>query len=422
SNSVFTGNAAANGGAMNNAASTGPAVAANLTLVNCLFTNNSSTSSGMALQNFSTSFLNVRNSTISNNTTTATGIAGAIQANGTVTITNSTVSGNTASAGTGAGVYFNGTSLNMTSTTIVGNSSGVGGGGLHRTGTNSLIIRNTIIAGNNGVAASPDAFGPVNSEGNNIIGNVLGSTGWVAADLQNTNPILAPLGNYGGIGLTHSLLSMSPALNGGQNCVIDLSCAANNPPVAIATDQRGATRANVDIGAFEESSSYRAVLPVAVNNQSYSQILTSNIGSFTYTQSGGSLPIGITVNTGGIIANVSGTPTQAGVFDFGVNIAGANSALVNYRLYVSPSTTSVFGRIVSPNGAFSSKVTVLLTSNSGNTIRTTTNPFGYYRFDNVNVGQVYQVTAASKIFTFVNNSQFVLVNDAVTAPDITIAP
>ncbi len=273
SNSIITGNTAANGGALNNAASTGPAVNANLTIINCSITGNSSTSSGAAMQNFSTSFVNIRNSTISGNTSNGSGIAGAFQANGTVTITNSTFSGNSAPSGTGGGVYFNGTSLTMTNTTIVGNSSLVGGGGLHRTGTNpTLIMRNSIVAGNNGAAANPDAFGLVSSQGNNIIGNVAGSTGWIGSDLQNVNPMLGALAANGGLGNTHLPQTGSPALDAGQNCVVDLSCATGNPPVAVTADQRGISRpqnAIVDIGSVE--------VAVAANATVSGQVLSSNL-------------------------------------------------------------------------------------------------------------------------------------------------
>src|SRR5688572_32349945 len=115
--SVLTGNSAANGGALNNAASAAPSVPANLTIVNCILSNNSSTSSGAALQNFSTSTVHMLNTTVNNNMSSGTGIAGAFQANGTVTITNSTFAGNT-TAGTGGGVYFNGGSLVMTNSTL----------------------------------------------------------------------------------------------------------------------------------------------------------------------------------------------------------------------------------------------------------------------------------------------------------------
>jgi hypothetical protein len=215
------------------------------------------------MQNFATSTLNIRNTTISGNTSSNTGISGAIQANGTVTIANTTISGNSAPTGTGAGVYFNGANLNLTNSTIVNNTSGVGGGGLHRTGTNPANIRNTIIANNTGAAGSPDALGAVNSQGNNIIGNTTGSSGWIGSDFQNTNPLLGALAANGGLGQTHLPQTGSPAIDAGQNCVVDLSCAAANPPVALTTDQRGVTRpqnAIVDIGAVEVAAAASATI------------------------------------------------------------------------------------------------------------------------------------------------------------------
>ena len=415
-NLVLTGNTANTGGATNNAGT------ATLTVNNCYIFNNTSASSGGAMQNFGGNTLIINNSTLSGNTSGGATGGGAIQANGTLNISNSTFSGNNAPGGSGGAITFNGTAINFNNVTMVGNTATNNGGGFHRTGANPVTFRNTIISGNTGVAGSPDITGAITSNGNNIIGNVGTSTGWVMSDLQNTNPVLSPLGFYGGIGQTYALLTTSPALNAGQSCVTDLSCAANNPPVAITADQRGATRTNVDIGAFEDSANYRAVLPSATNNSAYNQTITADVGSFTYSQMGGTLPSGVTVNTGGVIANVSGTPTQAGVFDFGVNIAGTNSALVNYRLYVSPAKTSISGRVITSGGAPLGRTYVTLTSNTGTVIRTSTNAFGYYRFDDLNIGEVYQISVASKIYTFTNSPQFLLVNDAVNNADFTVAP
>ena len=428
SNSVITGNSAANGGALNNAASASPSVPANLTLINCAVTNNSSTSSGSAMQNFSTSFLHLRNTTVSGNTTTATGIAGAIQANGTVTITNSTFSGNAAAAGTGGGVYFNGTSLIMTNVTITGNLSGIGGGGLHRTGTNPLVIRNSIIANNTGAAATLDAFGPVNSEGNNIIGNVGTSTGWVMSDLQNVNPVLSPLGNYGGMGMTHAVLTGSPALDAGQNCVTDLSCSANNPPLAVAADQRGAARpfaATVDIGAFESSTAYVADLVMVRKDLAVNQLLTSTAGAFTYSLVTGMLPPNMTLNTVGGVVSISGTPNQTGIFNFGVNITnGTNSALVNYRQIVvrSSAITNIGGRILRADGNGLRGVNLTIIDSNGIQRRTLTSSFGNYSFDSMVVGATYQIVIGSKAHVFTPNPDSFLVIDETSDLNYTAQP
>ncbi len=390
-NSIITGNSAANGGALNNAASAAPAVPANLTLINCIVSNNSATSSGSAMQNFSTSTLHMRNTTVNNNTTSATGIAGAIQANGTVTISNSTFSGNTAPTGTGGGVYYNGTSLILTNSTLVFNSSSVGGGGFHRTGTTATAnIRNSIISNNTGAAATLDAFGLATSQGNNIIQNVGASTGWLMSDQQNVDPLLAPLGFYGGFGMTHLPLAASPAINGGQNCVTDASCAAANPPVAITSDERGVARpfgATVDVGAVETSSEYFAVFPSAAAAVPYSFTVVPVASGFTYLLNSGSFGgIALASSTSVIL---SGTAPVPGVYSGLVQIVGSpGQTFQNYRINVLQDATvvSVTGRVLTSTGEPVGKAYVSLVGYNGQTYRGVTNPFGSFLITGVPAG------------------------------------
>ncbi len=256
-NVIVTGNSGANGGGINNAAATGGGGAV-LTINNSIISNNTSTSSGGGMQNFSTSTVTINNSTFSGNSGGSTTGGGGAQFNGTVRITNSTFANNNAPIGAGGGFQSNGTSLVMTNVTVSGNTSATNGGGIHRGSTNvNFFIRNSIVAGNNGSATSPDVTNSTNgisSQGNNIIGDVGTSTGWVKSDLVNTAPLLGTLAANGGFGMTFLPMPSSPAINAGQNCVVDLSCAANNPPAAVLTDQRGVFRpfgAAVDIGAVE---------------------------------------------------------------------------------------------------------------------------------------------------------------------------
>jgi CSLREA domain-containing protein len=258
SNSIITQNTAGNGGGLNNAATTNPSVPADLTIINCVISNNSTTSAGGAMQNFSTSTFRMYNSTVSGNTS-ATGGGGAMQANGMVMIVNSTFFGNTSNGTTGGGaITSNGSLFNVTNSTFAGNTAATNGGGIHRGTTNvNGYIRNTIIAGNTG--PQPDvsnSAGGIQSQGNNIIGAVGTSTGWIKSDLLNTNPLLGPLSDNGGFGMTLLPLEGSPAIDAGQNCVVDSSCSSNNPPIDVSTDQRGVVRpANgiVDIGSVEVS-------------------------------------------------------------------------------------------------------------------------------------------------------------------------
>lgn len=223
--------------------------------------------------------------------TSSSGFGGGIFNNGgTVTLTNSAVSGNTGTSG-GGGIYNSfafGTTI-LTNSTVSGNTAnGIGGGGIYSSGTmtltNSIVsgntglvvggiandgaanLKNTIVAGNTAAnASSPDFSGAVEAtSSHNLIGNGTDTTG-ITNGMNNNqvgtnaNPIdarLAPLGNYGGSTQTHALLSNSPAINTGSDCVINLTCPSNNPPAALTTDQRGAgfprkVGSAVDIGAFE---------------------------------------------------------------------------------------------------------------------------------------------------------------------------
>jgi len=407
------GNTATNGGGANNAGT------ATLNIVGCAIFGNAATGSGGAVQNFSGNNLNISNSSITGNTAGSTVGGGALQGNGTVTITNSTVANNNATNGPGGGIIFNGTALTVTNSTFSGNSSTTNGGGIHKSTTNPGNIRNTIVSGNNGAAASPDITGIFNSLGNNVIGNIGTATGWIGSDLQNVNPLLSPLGFYGGIGASYALLSTSPALNAGQNCVIDLSCATNNPTNAITTDQRGAVRPSnttVEIGAFEESTAYRSVLREAVQGTIFNRIIAPVAGTAIYALASGTLPGNVTVSTTSGVASIGGTPTSSGTFDFTVSVSnGGNVALINYRLVVLPqsgSVATVGGRVTRADGNGIGKVRVTLVDAGGNPRTTITSSFGYYAFAGAIVGESQQLIVASKLYTFSPNTlNFVVTGD-----------
>lgn len=406
-NSVITGNSAANGGGLNNAASS--SVAANLTLNNCIVSDNTATGSGGGMQNFSTSTVTINNSTFTGNTSQGTTGGGGGQFNGAVRITNSTFANNTApSAG---GLQLNGSlGTILTNVTVSGNTSTTNGGGIHRGTTNAnFFIRNSIVAGNNGVAGSPDitnSAGGTTSLGNNLIGVVGTSTGWIASDRLDMNAVLSPFGFYGGFASTFIPLSASPAINGGQNCVLDLSCGTNNPPIAVTTDQRGAARpfdTTIDIGAVESSSDYVAILPNAVINQYYFQLIAQNEQGFIYLLNSGSFG-GITLTDNGSMATLNGPATQLGTFDSLVQITNnTNSTFQKYRITVngtSVSNVTVSGRVLTSSGQPLPNITVSITNGSGITQTTTTSGFGYFTFTGLPVGQTYTISAVSKRFAF----------------------
>lgn len=202
--------------------------------------------------------VNITNSTVNNNTvgTTYDGIGGGIFSYGALNITNSTISNNKSTVD-GGGVASNGTT-ELKNSTIAYNSASstipplqTTGGGI--SGNATLI--NTIVS-NNSAVSGPDVNGSAVSNGNNLIGNTSGSSGWITSDILNVNANLAPLGDYGGPTQTVALISNSPAINAGNN---------QNAP---ATDQRGLARivgGTIDIGAYEfQNACTYSVSPTSV--------------------------------------------------------------------------------------------------------------------------------------------------------------
>jgi hypothetical protein len=230
------------------------------------------------------------------------------------------------SNGYGGGIYNVGT-LTMTNCTVSGNS-GFEGGGIRNIGT--VYARNTIIA-NNTASSGPDFSGTLTSQGYNLIRNTSGMSGTVSTDITGVNPYLTPLGYYGGATQTRALMRFylgpvwskslyadNPAINSGDNCVKIPNCSTLNPSFAITTDQRGAPRNLVEIGAYEISN-FAASLPNATVSQSYEFTISqysATEGNFTYSMSG--LPTGLSltqsVSSGVVTVKITGTPGQSGNF------------------------------------------------------------------------------------------------------------
>jgi len=193
-----------------------------------------STLTGNSADNFGGGFYHFGNLTINQST-----LAGNSAVNGgggfsgaTLTVNQSTLTGNSASSG-GAGIYIIG-SLTLSRSTLTGNSAVGGAGGFFHVGTQS--VTGSIVAGNTGAGSNANY-----SSSTNI------ATG---TNLFSGDPLLAPLGDYGGPTQTMPPLPGSPAIDpaGGQ------------PTSPFATDQRGMPRvvdgnadgsAIADIGAVE---------------------------------------------------------------------------------------------------------------------------------------------------------------------------
>jgi len=193
--------------------------------------------------------LTMTNSTLSGNQSTgATSRGGAVHMYRTLasTITNSTISGNSSNNGSGALYLRNSSPLTISNSTVSGNSAvNIAGGITLYKATLNLV--STIVANSSSGTGTRDIeIGPggiVNGT-NSLVQNATGfgfSSG--SGNITGVNPLLGPLANNGGPTQTMALLAGSPAIDKGSN------------PLALAFDQRGTpfvrSSGVTDIGAYE---------------------------------------------------------------------------------------------------------------------------------------------------------------------------
>ncbi len=218
------------------------------TLTSCTVSGNSAFDNGGGLRGlYGTTILS--SCTVSGNSATTGG--GLDSYYNTTTLANCTVSGNSSSR-TGGGLYNYGGTTTLTNCTVSGDSARNTGGGLASAYYGTVTLGNTIVAMNS-AATGADVAGGITSLGNNLIGKIDGSSGWVGSDLTGTiarpfNPLLAPLASYGGRTQTMVLLPGSQAIGSGSN--------ARSFPLAPPPTSAGLPRivnGVVDIGAFESS-------------------------------------------------------------------------------------------------------------------------------------------------------------------------
>lgn len=243
SNSLTSGEG---GGIYNNSTST-------VNVTNCTLSGNQAGNGGAINNGSSGGMVNVTNCTLSGNSASAGG--GIFNRTGTLTITNSTISGNS-SITAGGGIY-NLDTVTIINSTISGNSATLGsslGGGVYNNpgGTTTVNTRNTIIAKNT-ASSAPDFKGTLASQGHNLIGDTSGTTitGTTTGNQLNVDPKLGSLQDNGGPTFTHSLLSGSPAIEGGDSSGSNTDQRGFTRPVNTPAITNAAGGDGSDIGAYE---------------------------------------------------------------------------------------------------------------------------------------------------------------------------
>ena len=357
-----------------------------LTVNNSTVNNNSAQDSGGGIYNNGT--LTVNSSTISNNSAGVYG--GGIRNESILTVNNSTVNGNQSTYGSGitnfsqmtvnnstftqnistgdSGAIDNYRQLTLNNSTISGNEAS-NGAGIRALGT--VTINNTIVAGNTGPDVSETLSG---ASSNNLIGNGSGMTGisngsngnLVGTAQAPIDPLLAPLGDYGGPTQTMALLPGSPALNAGTSLA------------GITTDQRGISRPQAsafDIGAFESAG--------------YSLTATSGSGQSTTVNTAFANPLVATLTENGFNRPI---PSAGIGITFTTPSTGASASTTNTTL-----TTDAQGRVSLPVTANTIAGNYSASLSSGNLT-----PASFNLTNNPDVAAIISATSGSGQSTTVN--------------------
>ncbi len=154
---------------------------------------------------------------------------------------------------------------------------------------------------------------------------------------------------------------------------------------------------------------------------------TTNRVQYVYRQEAGAIDSSTTF---GASIGITGTTTGSGNF-LSLNNAGtsptASSTTETSTIVTKPAngqtynftppppsaaSVSISGKILTSYGRGLSNAVVVLTDSEGNSITTRSNPFGHYRFQELEAGETYIISINSKRFIF--NSQVIQVNDNIS--------
>jgi hypothetical protein len=212
----------------------------------CSFTGNTASKEAGAMF-LGDEFATISNSTFSGNSSPQ---GGAIEhlskypsGSGLIKIINSTIANNIATTGDGGGLFISG-GVYVYNSTIANNTAALYGGGIYCIPGNAFLLSSSIVANNIATFAS-DVSGTITYANQSLLSNsafatITNNNG----TLLNVDPLLSPLGSYGGPTQTMFILPTSPAKDAGNNTL------------NLATDQRGpgysrTLGSGTDMGAVE---------------------------------------------------------------------------------------------------------------------------------------------------------------------------
>lgn len=151
----------------------------------------------------------------------------------------------------------------------------------------------------------------------------------------------------------HGTVTLGPGTGGPQSLTYahngSTPAGGGSDTIWLEDDEGGTVRVNITISAPTSAITVSpATLPTLTAGTPFSQTLTSSGGTapYTYTLQSGSLPVGLSLTSGGVI---SGTPTQRGSYSFSVRSTdnggdfvdrGYTGTVQNPSLSIAPTTAT----------------------------------------------------------------------------------
>lgn len=303
---------------------------------------------------------------VTGNTSTGGHGGGVFFDGGTHVISNSTISANDSGTGEGGGFYNQGATLSVTNSTISGNTANSQGGGFYNDGVAVTTLRSVTITLN---TEPNNGGGGIFNSGTLDLGNtiVAGNTSANEDDIWNAGGSLTTSG-YNLIGSNESITSQFPDGNPNVNNDIVGTGGAQIDPQLSALGANGGTT---------PTHAFSAVTSPAVD-QGLSFGLTTD-------QRGSTRPI----DRGGTVNAAGGDGADIGAFELQ---APSNAGV------------PVSGRVVTAEGRGLGRVRLTLTGSNGVLRQATSSPFGFYRFEDIPAGDIYLISASSKVYRFASQS------------------
>ena len=404
----------ANGGNQNGG---GIANSGTLTLTNLIISNSRTTAGGGGVTNFG--ILTLNSLTVSGNSGANGG--GITNFGSTLTVNNSIISGNTGRDG--GGIFNNGTT-EINNSTVRDNTASIAGGGLFNNRDRTLTLNNSTVSGNvsNGAQIQNGTGGGGIANGSGV-GGTGGGTLTVNNSTISGNSATADGGGIFAQGansvttLNNSTISNNTAVRGGgirnngRPFTINNSIIANSTSNSTNADCSGFTNISASYSLIE--SSLDCVGGTNLNNLTGDPNLgpLQNNGGSTLTHALLAGSIAIDKGNSTLTTDQRGFPRPVDNFTIPNAMGGNGSDIGAFEVQAPTAASVTIGGRVSSGKRGLARATVYLTDQNGSVRTARTNSFGYYQFEDIEVGQTLIVNVFHKQYQF--DPQVVSLNEAM---------